>query len=312
MKYQVTHHSVMGGRSSNQDRVAVTERDGAVLMVLADGLGGHAGGELAAQTAVQVATRAFQAIKQRTVQKPSAFLALTMMQAHAAMHTVGAAQRPPVKPRTTCVLCLVQNGYAYWAHVGDSRLYHFRDGKLLTRTFDDTSIEQFQRQGVLTEEEMQHHPGKSSLLRCLGSSSKPSITLGEETLLYRNDVLLLCTDGLWEAFAPPEISSYLTQSALDEALEQLVYDAEEKMGARADNTSAVCLRWEDGVTSSLPLQGKRVAQTDAQQMLAHAAKQRAREKMQQTLPGKKSVAGDPLDGSLEELEDLLKRFGPRT
>ena len=312
MKYQVTHHSVMGGRSSNQDRVAVTERDGAVLMVLADGLGGHAGGELAAQTAVQVATRAFQAIKQRTVQKPSAFLALTMMQAHAAMHTVGAAQRPPVKPRTTCVLCLVQNGYAYWAHVGDSRLYHFRDGKLLTRTFDDTSIEQFQRQGVLTEAEMQHHPGKSSLLRCLGSSSKPSITLGEETLLYRNDVLLLCTDGLWEAFAPDEISSYLTQSALDVALEQLVYDAEEKMGARADNTSAVCLRWEDGVTSSLPLQGKRVAQTDAQQMLAHAAKQRAREKMQQTLPGKKSAGGDPLDGSLEELEDLLKRFGPRT
>ena len=312
MKYQVTHHSVMGGRSSNQDRVAVTERDGAVLMVLADGLGGHAGGELAAQTAVQVAIRAFQAIKQRTVQKPSAFLALTMMQAHAAMHTVGAAQRPPVKPRTTCVLCLVQNGYAYWAHVGDSRLYHFRDGKLLTRTFDDTSIEQFQRQGVLTEAEMQQHPGKSSLLRCLGSSSKPSITLGEETLLYRNDVLLLCTDGLWEAFAPAEISSYLTQSALDVALEQLVYDAEEKMGARADNTSAVCLRWEDGVTSSLPLQGKRVAQTDAQQMLAHAAKQRAREKMQQTLPGKKSAAGDPLDSSLEELEELLKRFGPRT
>lgn len=320
MKYQVAHHSLVGTRSSNQDRVGVAERENAVLLVLGDGLGGHAGGALAAETLVQVALRAFNAIRQPVIANPSAFLALTIMQAHNAMRFLGGKQNPPIQPRTTCVLCLVQNGYAYWAHVGDSRLYHFRDNALVTRTLDHTHVEQMHIEGVLTEDEMVMHPAKSSLLKCLGSNTKPSITLGPETPMRRNDTLLLCSDGLWEAFTPEEITQYLKSRSLEEAVEQMVFDAEDKRPGRCDNTSAVCLRWEEGVTSSLPLQPQTPTQADRESILAGAAAKTVRQ--QAKVQGNKAPARpraqpaptqkQSFDESIKELEDLLTRFGPKS
>ena len=306
MKYQVAQYSLVGGRRSNQDRVTFAERANAVLLAVADGLGGHAGGELAAQIAVDIAVRAFQAVKQPIIEKPFGFLALAMEQAHKAMIAAGARQIPAIKPRTTLVLCLVQNGYAYWAHVGDSRLYHFRDKQLITRTLDHTSIEQLQMDGLLTEEEMHTHPGKASLLKCLGGNTRPSVSVGRETLLYRNDVLLLCSDGLWEAFTPEEMTPYLDKDDLETGLEELLLDAEEKMGRGCDNTSAVCLRWTDGVTSSLPLERHAPASGPLPSPLAIAVKARARQAT------RKPIEEPSLDDSLKELESLLKRYGPKT
>lgn len=306
MNYQLAQYSLIGGRRSNQDRVAFAERDNGVLLAVADGLGGHAGGELAAQLAVDTAVRAFQAVKQPIIDKPFGFLALVMEQAHKAMIMTGARQQPPIKPRTTLVLCLVQNGYAYWAHVGDSRLYHFRDGRLLTRTLDHTSIEQLQMDGLLTEEEMHTHPGKASLLKCLGGNSPPAISVGKETLLYRKDLLLLCSDGLWEAFTPEEIAPYLGKEDLETGLEELLLDAEEKKGKNCDNTTAMCLRWTDGVTSTLPLERYGQAGQPMPSPLAIAVKARARQAML------KPTEEPSLDASLKELESLLKRYGPKS
>src|SRR5204863_8266096 len=125
MKYQAAQLSTSGGRRANEDRVSIAERGNSVLLVIADGLGGHSGGELAAQTVVETIIRLYQAVRQPRFTDPLAFLALTMLKAHHSVQARAKAHIPPLEARTTCVLCLVQEGYAYWAHIGDSRLYHF-------------------------------------------------------------------------------------------------------------------------------------------------------------------------------------------
>jgi serine/threonine protein phosphatase PrpC len=309
MKYQLALHSLAGGRATNQDRVVCTERDNAVLMVLADGLGGHAGGALAAETLTQTALHAFEAVRQPVITKPSAFLALTIMQAHKAIYARGQAQEPPISPRTTCVLCLVQNGYAYWAHVGDSRLYHFRNGQLLSRTLDHTVTEQMHLDGLLSEEEMKRHPDKARLLKAVGGPRTPSISLGQEIALQRGDTLLLCTDGLWEALTADELFEYLSYPTLDEGVEEMLLAAEKRMKQRADNLSAICLRWQDNITNSLPLQTQTLPETDHKTLLEDAHIRNAEQKLR----GRGSTdtqdnTRKTLENTIDELEAFLAHF----
>jgi PPM family protein phosphatase len=309
MKYQLASHSLAGNRATNQDRVVCTERDNAVLMVLADGLGGHKGGALAAEILTQTALHAFEAVRQPVITKPSAFLALTILQAHKAISARGQAQVPPITPRTTCVLCLVQNGYAYWAHVGDSRLYHFRNGRPLTRTLDHTVTEQMHLDGLLSEEEMKRHPEKARLLKAVGGPHAPAVSLGEETVLQRNDTLLLCTDGLWEALSVDELYGFLKYSTLDEGIEEMLLAAEKRMKQRADNLSAICLRWRDNVTTTLPLQSQAMIETDHKTLLEDARIRNAGKKLRRD--GAKDTQDSTrktLEKTIDELEAFLAHF----
>ncbi|MDH3514588.1 MAG: protein phosphatase 2C domain-containing protein [Gammaproteobacteria bacterium] len=314
MKYQISHYSLRGARPTNEDRVGYAERDNAVLMAVADGLGGHRGGEVAAEILVQTLMHSFQSLRQPVIQRPSAFLALGILQAHHAIIAQAKASVTPIEPRTTCVACLVQNGYAYWAHVGDSRLYLIRQNHVLLRTQDHTAIEEMHQGGLLTEQEMLEHPQKSHLLNCLGGGIKPSVSVGEETLLQPGDMLLACTDGLWEAFTPEEITRYLEAPALEEAVENMLYDAVRKMKHGCDNVSAVCLRWEDAMSKNAPLQGNAATQVDedklrdkARHHLPHIVKRPVRK------PATPAAdAGDdkdrPLAERIQEIEDFLKKF----
>lgn len=309
MKYQIASHSLAGGRASNQDRVVVAERDNAVLMVLADGLGGHAGGAMAAEILTRTAQHAFEAVRQPVITKPSAFLALAIMQAHKAIVAHGDAQTPPISPRTTCVLALVQNGYAYWAHVGDSRLYHFRNGRVLSRTLDHTVIEELHVGGLLSEEEMKRHPDKARLLKAVGGPRPPSITLGEETALATGDYLLLCTDGLWEALTADELSGFLKYKSLEEGVEEMLLAAENRMKKKADNLSAIGLRWEDAITTAKPLQPKGSGEANHKTLIEDVRIQTAGKKLRARDPNAPgSEAKKSLESTIDELEDFLSRF----
>ena len=317
MKYQITQFTLRGARRVNEDRIGYAERDNAVLMAVADGLGGHRGGEIAAEILVQTLLHSFQTLRHPVVQRPSVFLALGILQAHHAIVARGQDSQPPIEPRTTCVACLVQNGYAYWAHVGDSRLYLFRQNRFVLRTQDHTTIEELHQGGLLTEKEMLEHPQKSHLLNCLGAANTPTISMGEETLLQPGDVLLACTDGLWEALAPEEIERYLQARALDEAVEEMLLAAQRKKRQSCDNVSAVCLRWEDAITKNPPLQGNAAAQIN-EAMLREEARHHLPHVTR--LPPKKSSApaettdddrNKPLESRIQEIEDFLKKFEPK-
>jgi len=313
MKYQLSQHSMRGARASNQDRVAVAERDNAVLMAVADGLGGHSGGALAAEILIQTAVRMFQAIRQPVITKPSSFLALVIMHAHKAITDVGMAHRPPITPRTTCVLCLVQNGYAYWAHVGDSRLYLFRDSQVIKRTRDHTFTEHLRDGGLLKDEEISEHPEKGRLLKCVGGPFNPTITLGDETRLLPDDILLLSSDGLWEALKPPELLKFLQFDVLEEGVEEMLLAAERKMKGASDNLSAICLRWQDTLSAGLPLQGVTAHEATQQSLWEDAAKTLVAQHTH-IPPAKPATAPKPetgkrsLDHTLKELEEFIKTF----
>jgi serine/threonine protein phosphatase PrpC len=222
-----------------------------------------------------------------------------------------------IEPRTTCVLCLVQNGYAYWAHVGDSRLYHLRGTQVLARTQDHTSLEQWREEGLVTEAEMGEHPTKGRLLRCLGSVKEPAIDVGQETTLQRGDTLLLCSDGLWEALSTEEIARHANRPALEEGIEEMLLAVERKRKAASDNISVVALRWDDAMPKALPLQGNPAGQVAPSALVREGARAAAGRKpaaapgKAATPAGKPPAPNDSLDQRIEELEKYLSRFEPR-
>lgn len=311
MKYQTAQLSSAGARRNNEDRVGIAERPNAVLMVVADGLGGHTGGELASQTVVETVIRLFQSVKQPRFTDPFAFLALTMLKAH---HTVLARAKehvPPLEARTTCVLCLVQEGYAYWAHVGDSRLYHFRGNRLLKRTEDHSTTEELRRDGVITEAEMASHPRKSYLLRSLGGSGEPRIALSDETPLKPGDTLLLCSDGIWEGVTTEEMTRFIAMPNIEDGLEEMVSTAEKRMGERCDNVTIAGMRWEDRTPLGPPLHAPVAKQVDEKLLWRGAVANKVQAKRETEAPASPADKRTSIEDSINEIEEYLRRFEPK-
>jgi serine/threonine protein phosphatase PrpC len=243
MKYQFCKATRLGNRVVNEDRIGIAETEHAVLLVLADGMGGYRGGQIAAKTLVNRMLRQFRRSKLPAA-KPQAYLRDLVADAHLAVLRAGNKQYPPIEPRTTCVLCLIQNGSAWWAHVGDSRLYLFRGGQPLTRTIDHSKIEEMRRRGKLNPQEIEKHPQRHLVTRCVGFQKHPPIpTMSDEMLLEKYDVLLLCSDGLWGTIAEQQLADTLTTSPLAEAVERMAYQAEFRSYPEADNISIISLRW---------------------------------------------------------------------
>ena len=240
--YKTAQVSRLGNRPSNQDRFAVIETENAVLMVLADGMGGHARGELAAQILVDTFARRFRACPGGRVAEPPEFLVQTMLDAHANVVEAGRRCSPPIEPHTTCVACLVQDATAWWAHAGDSRLYFLRDGRILFQTRDHTYVEQLYQQGLISEAERASHPLRNYVTQSVGGTVPPEVTLAPPSVVQRDDVILLCSDGLWAPLSADTLSALLRERPLDEALDELAYRAELASYPYSDNISAVALR----------------------------------------------------------------------
>jgi len=242
MKIVTASTNRLGNRTSNQDRCLVEKLPDHVLLAVADGMGGHARGDLAAQTAVNSLARCFRH-ESLPIADPAEFLKQALCTAHLEVVDAGRSHNPPITPRTTCVACLVQGDTAYWAHVGDSRLYLLRDGALLKRTRDHTPVEELLQSGLLTEEALRNHPLRNTVSRCLGGPPRfPNISQDQATL-RSGDTLLLCSDGLWSAIPEPELVATSSDGDLEENLNLLADVAETNSYPNSDNISAVALRW---------------------------------------------------------------------
>jgi len=243
MKYKISTASLLGNRSSNQDSFGVAEEKGAILLALADGMAGHEGGRLAADTFIE---SAFLSFNQSNVykQEPKLFLRQVINIAQNDIVHTGKEQMPPIQPRTTCVLCLIMNGSAWWAHVGDSRLYLLRHGRKLTHTVDHSKVEYLFERGEISAHEKRNHPERHMLIRCLGVEQRPpEPSVSEHVMLQGGDVMLLCSDGLWGPLIEEQICSGLNQPNLDQAIETLASQAEATSFPHCDNISAIAFRW---------------------------------------------------------------------
>lgn len=250
MRFSVYQESRKGGRRINQDRMGYCFTRDALLMVLADGLGGHAFGEVAAQQALQTLARQFQTQARPALRNPADFLQDTIMLAHREIHRYAEANRLADIPRTTVVCCLVQNGHIHWAHAGDSRFYLVRKGRLLTRTRDHSKIENLLQQERVLPMHVANHPERNKLYNCLGSPNLPLIDIGGPVRLEPGDVAMLCSDGLWGSLEEQVVVDKMTQLSVVQAIPELIEQALYNAGEGADNTTAIGMMWESDANAT--------------------------------------------------------------
>jgi PPM family protein phosphatase len=243
MRFTIFQESRKGSRKVNQDRIAYTFSRDTLLLVVADGMGGHAGGEIAAQIAVRLFIERFQQEAKPILKNPLKFLQDTMVRAHAALGSYANQFSMLETPRTTCVCCIVQAGHAYWGHVGDSRLYLFRQGGLIGTTKDHSKVQYLVDQGIIGADEVVAHPDRNKIFSCLGGLVDPVIDLSRRTPLRNGDVLVLCTDGLWSVFDQREIATWLTSTPILTTAPQMMREGEKRGGPDGDNLSAIIVRW---------------------------------------------------------------------
>lgn len=242
MRFSVFQVSRRGGREKNEDRMGYSYTRDAGLFALADGMGGHPEGEVAAQLALQGLSALFQRNAKPALADPAHFLQEGIMAGHLQLLAYSASKGMSDTPRTTLVACVLQGNSAYWAHCGDSRLYLVRGGELIARTRDHSYIELQQAlgRGPAAGDTF----NRNVLFTCLGSPGKPMVDATGPILLQDGDRLLLCSDGLWGTVDDEVITEHLAQRSIEEAVLELVEMALRNGGSRCDNVTALAMEWE--------------------------------------------------------------------
>ena len=239
MKFSVFQVSRRGGREKNEDRMGYCYTRESGLFLLADGMGGHPDGEVAAQLALQTVSAHYQRHARPVVSDVQEFLSTGLMAAHHQIIRHAGEKGMLDTPRTTFVGVVLQNGAAHWIHCGDSRLYLVRDGVLVTRTRDHSYIEHKEINGIPLDA-----VNRNVLFTCLGSPSKPVFDLIGPVILQHRDKIMLCSDGLWDSLSEEEIVHQLSELPVAEAVPELVERALRKAGAHSDNVTAIAVEWE--------------------------------------------------------------------
>lgn len=197
------------------------------LAIVADGMGGHAAGEVASQMAVETVAKTYY--QREESPEESLFLALTKAN-RAIWQTAGRNSRQRGMG-TTCTAVAICNNRLYLAHVGDSRFYLLKNGQLLQLSTDHTYVQSLVSQGVITTAEAEKHPERNVLTRAMGTHNKVEIDIAVLSQTFRDeDRLLLCTDGLYDYLSSDEIAQLLLIPTLNEAAQQLVELAKQRGG----------------------------------------------------------------------------------
>lgn len=228
-----------GGRSINDDTVRLHEHDGNVYVFVGDGLGGYAGGQQASQAAAEVLLKAGHRGSLLLEQQ----LAGAAEAADQAVRNLQRSSRGKMK--TTIVFLTIEDGRAKWMHVGDSRLYHFRNGHLVSQTMDHSVSQMAVLMGEITPHEIRFHEDRNRVLRALGGdNAKPDIS--PTMMLTRGqDVFLLCTDGFWEYVYEEEMEQTLQKTGEPgkwlEKMEKLIH---QRAPENNDNYTAAAVFYE--------------------------------------------------------------------
>jgi serine/threonine protein phosphatase PrpC len=231
--------SERGGREVNEDACAQAVRDGLWCWCVADGLGGHSGGELASRLAVDAALSMF---KQHPECSPEA-LRTYVEAAHRAVIAGRAGQPAHDSMRTTIVLLLATTERALWAHCGDSRLYQLRRGAIVQQTRDHSLAQAMVDGGSISSAELRSHPDRNRLLKSLGEGDAPKATYQTDYReIVSGDAFLLASDGFWEPVTETEIEAeYAKAPAPDDWLSGMLVRLRARVRDGHDNYSATAI-----------------------------------------------------------------------
>ena len=302
MRFTIYQESRQGGRANNEDRTTYCYSRNALLMVVADGMGGHHYGEVAAQIAIQTMADSFQREAKPTLADPFRFLQKAMLNAHHATLDYSARHGLSDSPRTTCVACIVQDNVAYWAHAGDSRLFLMRGGKVIAQTRDHSRIRLLLDEGLITQAQAATHPDRNRIYSCLGGPAAPEIEFSRKTPLEYGDIVLLSTDGLWGVTSGDLMAVALKGTNILQAIPMLMSQAEVKGGPHSDNLSVVAVRWEDSYVEDLS--SAISTQTMALNEVATHMEEFGRGS------AKTDLTEDEIERAIEEIRNAIEKYSP--
>jgi serine/threonine protein phosphatase PrpC len=299
MKFALFLDTRVGKRPYNQDRIGHWRTAESLFLVVADGMGGHAHGEIAAQVTVDCLGAAYRAEAKPRIADPDAFLHKGIGRAHSMIQHQAQKQGLSETPRTTVVACVVQGGYAYWSFVGDSRLYLIREGRIVTRTRDHTPVQVLVDAGRIREEAAMMHPDKNKLLQCLGGPRAPRVEPAARARLAKDDIVLLCSDGFWGPLTERQLLMGLIGKPAPKALPELIQLAESRAGPRCDNISVLAIEWQDKAVPP-PVEPLTVPMDEVTEFKDFTA----------TAPDFMHVTDAEIERAIEDIKKALKKNAP--
>ena len=238
--YQTAKYSSAGGRSYNEDSIGIVgSPKGSVCMVVADGLGGHGGGDEASRQVCATVTEGWDG------QASGEQLRQLLLQAH---EQICRMQTQKCAMKSTAAVLAVRGPKAAWAHVGDTRLYHFLNGKLVYRTIDHSASQLAVTLGQITSDQIRFHEDRSRLLRALGMDGNLTVDVKEEILEEGHHAFLMCSDGFWEYVCEKEMEEDLwSASKPAEWLKAMQNRLMQRVKGENDNHSAAVmwLNWKN-------------------------------------------------------------------
>lgn len=243
LQFELAEVTLIGAREENQDRMASAIDGSTAMIAVFDGMGGHSDGARAAELARRIVLARFNAAAHPMLD-PLAFLHIALGAAHAEMVAIGAQLPLEHRPRATGAVCLIQDSTAWFVHVGDSRIYHLRDGAVLSRTRDHSHVELLVQEGLISAQQAQSHPMRNFVESCLGGDPMlPEMMVGRCVRVRAGDTLLVCSDGFWSNLLDEDIAASIYSGVpLPTALHAISEFAVRRAGPGADNATATALR----------------------------------------------------------------------
>ena len=230
-KYNIAKISSIGSREINEDSVYAKIDKENIIAIVADGLGGHGGGDLASSLAIREIRKILK--KQKCI--TSLIMQDSISSANKAISELNG-------PKTTIAILSIENDLAIAAHAGDSRIYQFRDGKIIFQSQDHSVSQMAVAVGEITIDQIRGHPDRNKILRALGSSEIIKSEINELSV-KNNDVFLLCSDGFWELITEEEMEQNLLVSKFNvkKWLKIMNEYVIKRLNEKSDNYSAVCI-----------------------------------------------------------------------
>lgn len=231
MRFETNSYSHIGERDTNEDCCLICHQPDGLLSIVADGLGGHDNGEVASRLAVETIAAA---LKEAEFDEDEL--------GYAIVRASEAIVKADISGHTTVAVLWIRGNQALAAHVGDSRIYQFRENRIHFQSLDHSAVQMAVLVGELPKEALRTHPDQNKLFRVLGDPNSPPKMDMAELTVKPGDAFLLCSDGFWEPVTEEQMRSSLSSSpdvnAWLNAMRQIVEAARDP---RQDNNTAVCI-----------------------------------------------------------------------
>ena len=232
-----------GDRAYQQDQVEIIAHPkitGAVLALVADGMGGKSGGRKSADQVLMTGRQIFERFVPVS-DDAAEMLRQVVLESHL-MIKLTAITSEEEPHSTVAAFCVSPTLECDVVHAGDSRIYHFRGAEMMRRTVDHSFVQRLVDEGKISDEAANTHPQSNLLTGCLGTHADPPVALWHIDKLEFGDTMLACSDGLWHYFTPKEIGAILHALPPREASEMLISKARQRARGGGDNLSLALAR----------------------------------------------------------------------